>query len=429
MGNEARAGARGRGELRADEDDPIADGLDEAPDAGAYPLDGIVVLDLGQIYNAPYATLLMALAGAQIIKVEPRHGENLRGRTRVAGAGAPFVMLNSNKRGITLNLRKPRAVELLLQLADRADVFVENFRPGVTDRLGIGPDVVRARNPRIVYASGSGYGSTGPYREYAAMDLTVQAMAGIMSITGFPENIPVKAGPAVCDFFGGIHLYGAIMTALFERERTGRGRQVEASMFESVYASLSSSLGLYFGGGGQVPMRTGNRHAGLAEAPYNVYPAADGHVAVICVSDAHWVGLAGLIGRPELGEHEDFATRQARAEHMDEVDEVVAAFTSQHERDPLCELLRANRVPCAPVRDLGEVVTDPHLRERGMLQEIDHPDFGPLTVPHSPLYFHEQERLPLEPSPALGEHNEDVLCGMLGLEPAEVDRLRDEEVI
>lgn len=409
--------------------DPIAYGGDDPRRPRPQPLDGIVVLDLGQIYNAPYATLLMALAGAQIVKVEPLHGENLRGRTRVAGAGAPFVMLNSNKRGITLNLRKPRAVELLLELAERADVFVENFRPGVTERLGIGPDVVRERNPRIVYASGSGYGSTGPYREYAAMDLTVQAMAGIMSITGFPENIPVKAGPAVCDFFGGIHLYGAIVTALFDRERTGRGRQVEASMFESAYASLSSSLGLYFGSGGEVPMRTGNRHAGLAEAPYNVYPAANGHVAIICVSDAHWAGLAELMGRPELADHEDFATRQARAEHMDEVDELVAAFTAEHDREALCELLRANRVPCAPVRDVGEVVTDPHLHARGMLQEIDHPDFGPLTVPHSPLYYHEQERVELQPSPALGEHNEEVLCGMLGLAPEEVEQLRSEEVI
>jgi crotonobetainyl-CoA:carnitine CoA-transferase CaiB-like acyl-CoA transferase len=430
MAGETPTGANGdAGSDDAASEDRVAYGLDDPGRAGGYPLEGIVVLDLGQIYNAPYATLLMALAGAEIIKVEPRHGENLRGRTRVAGAGAPFVMLNSNKRGVTLNLREPRGVELLLELADRADVFVENFRPGVTDRLGIGPDVVRARNPRIVYASGSGYGSTGPYREYAAMDLTVQAMAGIMSITGFPENIPVKAGPAVCDFFGGIHLYGAIVTALFDRERTGEGRQVEASMFESVYASLSSSLGLYFGSGGEVPMRTGNRHAGLAEAPYNVYPASNGHVAIICVSDAHWVGLAGLIGHPELAEHEDFATRQARAEHMDEVDELVAAFTVEHEREPLCDLLRENRVPCAPVRDLGEVVNDPHLHARGMLQEIDHPDFGTLTVPHSPLYYHGQERMPLEPSPGLGEHNEDVLRGMLGLDQDEVEQLRRDEVI
>jgi crotonobetainyl-CoA:carnitine CoA-transferase CaiB-like acyl-CoA transferase len=398
-------------------------------ESARHPWDGLLVLDLGQIYNAPYATLLLALGGAEVIKVEPLHGENLRGRTQAAGAGAPFVMLNSNKRGVTLNLRKPRAVEMLLELADRADVFVENFRPGVAERLGIGAEVLCERNPRLVYASGSGFGSSGPYRDFAAMDLTVQAMAGIMSVTGFPDQPPVKAGPALCDFFGGIHLYGAIATALYDRERTGRGRRVEVSMFESVYASLMSSLGLYFGSGGEVPMRTGNRHAGLAEAPYNVYAAADGHVAIICVSDAHWAGIAELLGRPELADDPGYATRKERVERMDEIDAMVGEFTIRHDRDPLCELLRSKRVPCAPVRDLGEVVEDPHLRERGMLQEIEHPELGKVVVPHSPLRYDGEERIELEPSPSLGGDNDSVFGELLGLDAEELRDLREDEVI
>jgi CoA:oxalate CoA-transferase len=395
-----------------------------------YPLDGIVVLDLGQIYNAPYATLLLALGGAQVIKVEPRHGENLRGRTQAAGAGAPFVMLNSNKRGITLNLRSERGRELLLEMSDRADVLVENFRPDVTDRLGVGPDLLCERNPRLIYASGSGFGRSGPYRDFAAMDLTVQAMVGTMSVTGFPDQPPVKAGPAICDFFGGIHLYGAIVTALFERERTGKGQIVEAAMFESVYPSLMSSLGLFFASGGsELPMRTGNRHAGLAEAPYNVYPARHGHVAIICVTDAHWRSLADLIGRPELGEEPGYATRSERVIKIDEIDLLVTAFTQQHERDPLCELLRENRVPCAPVRDLGEVVADPHLHARGMLQEIEHPDAGKITVPHSPLRYSVHEQMPLIPSPRLGEHNEEVFCDWLGLSREQLDELVEAEAV
>jgi CoA:oxalate CoA-transferase len=393
------------------------------------PLEGIVVLDLGQIYNAPYATLLMALAGARVIKVEPRTGENLRGRTQAAGAGAPFAMLNSNKRGITLDLRTDRGRELLLGLADRADVFVENFRPGVTERLGVGPETLRERNPRLIYASGSGFGRTGPYRDYAAMDLTVQAIAGIMSITGFPDRPPVKAGPALCHFFGGIHLYGAITTALYERERTGVGRVVEASMFESVYPSLMSSLGLYFGSSGTVPGRTGNRHSGLAEAPYNVYPASDGYVAIIGVSEQHWVSLATLMGREDLIDLPGWATRHERVERIDEVDEVVTAYTSQYPRDELLELLRGARVPCAPVRDLAEVVTDEHLHERGMLQDIEHPELGPLTVPHSPLRFEGLPRVPLTPSPRLGEHNAEVLREWLGLSDDEIDELTRTEVI
>ena len=397
---------------------------------GRHPLVGLVVLDLGQIYNAPYATLLLALAGARVIKVEPRHGENLRGRTQGAGAGAPFVMLNSNKQGVTLDLRTERGRELLLRMADAADVLVENFRPGVMERLGVGPAVVRERNPRLIYASGSGFGHSGPYRDFAAMDLTVQAMAGIMSVTGFPDRPPVKAGPAVCDFFGGIHLFGAIVTALYDRERTGEGRVVEASMFESVYASLMSSLGLLLGTrDGEVAPRTGNRHSGLAEAPYNVYPASDGHVAIICVSDAHWRGLAGLIGREDLAEDPGFATRRARVERMDEVDALVTAFTQRHERDPLCDLLRAHRVPCAPVRELAEVVADPHLHARGMLQELEHPELGTITVPHTPLRFDGEERMALEPAPALGEHNEAVLCGWLGLSREELESLEREEVV
>ena len=395
-----------------------------------YPLDGIVVLDLGQIYNAPYATLLLALAGANVIKVEPRTGENLRGRTATPGAGAPFVMLNSNKRGITLNLRDSRGRDLLARMADRADVLVENFRPDVMDRLDLGAEVLRERNPRLIYASGSGFGRSGPYRDYAAMDLTVQAMSGTMSITGFPDQPPVKAGPAICDFAGGIHLYGAIMTALFERERTGRGQVVEAAMFESVYPSLMSSLGLYFADPDHaVPLRTGNRHAGLAEAPYNVYPASDGHVAIICVTDAHWQALARLAGHPELAEHPDYATRRARVMRMDRIDELVSEYTGQLERDRLCEVLREHRVPCAPVRDIAEVVADPHLRERGMLQELEHPELGMVTVPHSPLRYEAHDRMPLVPSPQLGEHNESVFCDWLGLSRDELEELTQAEVV
>lgn len=410
-------------------DPPVALTPDGAHAASRQPLEGVIVLDLGQIYNAPYATFLMAMAGADVIKVEPRTGENLRGRTQASGAGAPFAMLNSNKRAITLDLRSDRGREIVLELADRADVFVENFRPGVTDRLGIGAEVVQARNPRLIYASGSGFGKTGPYRDFAAMDLTVQAIAGIMSVTGYPDRPPVKAGPALCDFFGGVHLYGAITTALYERERTGVGRAIEVSMFESVYPSLMSSLGLYFGSGGEAPTRTGNRHAGLAEAPYNVYPTSDGYVAIIGVSDQHWRSLAEVMGREDLADAPGWGTRRERVARMDDVDDVVSDFTARYARDELLELLRGARVPCAPVRDIGEVVTDEHLHERGMLQEFDHPDLGPITLPHSPLRYEGVEPIPLKPSPRLGEHNAEILRDMLGFGDEQIDELIAQDVL
>jgi crotonobetainyl-CoA:carnitine CoA-transferase CaiB-like acyl-CoA transferase len=393
------------------------------------PLAGVTVLDLGQIYMAPYATLLLGLAGADVVKIEPRHGEHLRARGDTRGAGYPYLMLNSNKRGITLNLKHERGRELLLAMVERADVLVENFAPGVMDRLGVGAAVLMKLNPRLIYASGSGYGLSGPYRDYPAMDITVQAMAGIMATTGFPEGPPVKAGPAIADFMGGIHLYGGIVTALYEREKTGRGQLVEAAMFDSVFPSLASSLGLFFGSGGELAPRTGNRHSGLSEAPYNVYPTRDGHIALICVSNSHWQALLVAMGREDLAEEERFLTIARRAAHIDEVDALVSDWTSQFDTAPLWELLRERRVPAAPVRGLAHVVADRHLRERGMLQDIDYPDLGPVTVPHSPFRLSEHPVEAPRPAPQLGQHNEEVLCGWLGVSQEELARLREEAVI
>ena len=392
------------------------------------PFAGVTVVDLGQIYNAPYATLLLALNGAEVIKVEPLTGENLRGRGRVAGAGAPFAMRNSNKKDVTLNLKDPEGVALLEKMVAKADVFVENFRPGVTDKLGIGPASLRAINPRLVYASGSGYGSTGPYRDFPAMDITIQAMSGIMSVTGFPDREPVKAGPAISDFMGGIHLYGAIVSALYRRERTGEGTTVEAAMLDSVYPSLMSSLGLYFGSTGDIPTRTGNRHSGMAEAPYNVYPTTDGHIALICVSDAHWRGLTQVMGRPELGDDPLYASRVLRVQRIDEVDRIVGEWTGTLSKAEVVDLLNKAGVPSAPVRELGEVVNDPHLRQRGMLSEMDHPELGPLVVPHSPIRVgdHYAE---LVPSATLGQHNDEIYGGWLGLDAEELAGLRERGVI
>jgi CoA:oxalate CoA-transferase len=394
----------------------------------AAPFAGVTVVDLGQIYNAPYATLLLALGGADVIKVEPLTGENLRGRGRVRGAGAPFGMLNSNKRDVTLNLKDPRGIEILERMVEKADVFVENFRPGVTDKLGIGPGRLHELNPRLIYASGSGYGSTGPYRDLPAMDITIQAMSGIMSVTGFPDREPVKAGPAISDFMGGIHLFGAIASGLYQRERTGRGTVVEAAMLDAVYPSLMSSLGLYFGGTGDIPTRTGNRHSGMAEAPYNVYPASDGHIALICVGEGHWRALTQLMNAPELATNEKFADRVARVAHIDEVDALVGAWTRDQTKEELAERLRGAGVPSAPVRELAEVVNDPHLRQRGMLQEIDHPDMGPLVVPHSPVRVGDFYA-DISPSPTLGQHNDEIYGTWLGLDADTLAGLRNDGVI
>lgn len=394
-----------------------------------YPLHGIKVVDLSQIYNGPYATFLMAQAGADVIKVEPKGGEHLRRRGVVGGAALPFAMLNANKRSVSLDLKAPRGRDILIEMVKRADVLVENFAPGVTERLGIGVEAMHKINPRLVYAQSSGYGQSGLYRDYPAMDLTVQAMSGVMNITGFPDREPVKAGPALCDFFAGVHLYGGIVTALLDRERTGRGRTVEVAMLDAVYASLSSQLGMCYGQGWQEADRTGNRHGGLAESPYNVYPTSDGFIAIICVGEQHWKNLLDAMQRSDLRDDARFQSLKTRVAHMDVVDELVSNFTKRYNKQDLFALLMKHRVPCAPVRTLMEVVHDPHLHERGMLQWIDHPEHGRIVVQSSPMRYDGAPPLPHRPSARLGADNDDVLGGWLGLSGDEVGALAKDGVI
>jgi Predicted acyl-CoA transferases/carnitine dehydratase len=388
----------------------------------SLPLQGVTVLDLGQIYNGPYASFLMAMAGARVIKIEPPDGEKMRRRGSVGGgAMLPFAMLNSNKEFVTLNLKSDRGRELFLDMARRADIVVENFAPGVMDRLGVGANVLLEANPKLVYAAGSGYGASGPYKNLLAMDLTVQAMSGVMASTGFPDRPPVKAGPALCDFFGGIHLYGAAITALLDAQRTGKGRTVEVSMMEAVYPALSSSLGLYHGLGNQNPPRTGNRHGGMAESPYNVYPAADGWVAMFCVSEAHFTALATAMDQPSLTSDPRFTSLKTRVAHMDELDALISSWTSVHPKNDLLEIMNRHRVPCAPVREIDEVVNDPHMHSRGTLRHVEHPDLGNIVLPTGPMRYGDSNTPDLIPSKDVGADNKSVYCGWLGCSEQEYD--------
>ena len=383
----------------------------------AQPFDGVVVVDLSQIYNGPYATFLMAAAGATVIKVEPPAGEPLRRRSVVGGAALPFAMLNGCKQSIALDLKSDAGKAALIGLIKDADVLVENFAPGTMARLGLGADTLQAINPRLIYAASSGFGSDGPYRDYPAMDLTIQAMAGVMSTTGFADRPPVKAGPALCDFLAGIHLYGAIATALYDRQRTGTARRVEVAMQDAVYASLSSSLGMHWGNAGKPdapPSRTGNRHGGMAEAPYNVYPTSDGWIAIICVGEVQWRSFVVAMGRPELADDPRFATLKTRVASIDAVDEIVSAWTRERTKQDVFEYLMKHHVPCAPVRDLDEVMNDPNMHARGSLQWQNHPELGRIVVQHSPLRFAGVPLATLEPSRALGQDTQAVLRDRLG---------------
>jgi crotonobetainyl-CoA:carnitine CoA-transferase CaiB-like acyl-CoA transferase len=393
------------------------------------PLAGIVVLDLGQIYQGPYCTLLLAKARADVIKIEPPGGEPLR-RRAPAGKTGTFAMalLNANKRAITLNLKTERGRALLCELTNRADVLVENFSPGTMDELGIGYAVLSAMNPRLIYATGTGFGISGPDRDNLAMDFTIQAASGIMSVTGAPDGPPMKAGPTLVDFMGGINLYAAVVTALFQRTHTGTGQLVEVAMQEAVYPTMATSME-YHVRTGKVPPRAGNRQASLASAPYNAFPTRDGWVAIHVVTDGHWQNLLRAMGCEDLADDSRFTTHAARAEHMEEVEALVEEWTRIRDKAEVFATAGRYRIPCAPVRSVDEVMRDPHMHQRDYLQRVQHPDFGEVTLPNSPLRLHGAERVTSAPSPALGQHNREIFGGWLDLSESQLDGLKQEGVI
>ncbi|MBH1962722.1 MAG: CoA transferase [Comamonadaceae bacterium] len=394
-----------------------------------YPLEGIVVLDLGQVYQGPYCGFLMAMAGARVIKIEPPHGDSVRTRTDAPGGNSlAFSMLNSNKEGMVLDLKTEAGRELLRSLVDKSDVLIENFAPGVMDKLGVGAAALRARNPRLIYAYGSGYGSFGPYRDFLAMDLTIQAIGGGMSVTGFPDGPPVKAGAAVSDFLGGTHLYGAVLTALFDREKTGEGCAIETSMFDMCYHPLASNLSMTHMKNALIP-RTGNRHGGLSVVPYNVYQCRDGYVAIICVKDAHWRSLVETMGLPELGQDSAYSTNRARAQNIDEVDRIVGEWAIGLGKEEIFLISQEKRFPAAPVRDLKELSADPHLHERKSLQYFDHPVLGRIVLAASPIRIQDLEPMPFRRNPELGEHSAALLAEFLNLDDHAVAALRDSGVL
>ena len=392
------------------------------------PLAGITVIDFGQIFQGAYASLLMAKAGANVIKVEPLTGEPMRQRVPPGKTSTlSFAMLNGNKRGITLNLQTHRGRELLFAMVKKADVLLENFGPGAMDRMGVGWDVVRQHNPRLIYATGTGYGISGPNHDNLAMDLTVQAASGVMSVTGEADGPPMRVGVTMADFLGGTHLYGGIMTALFQRERTGVGQLVEIAMQEAVYFTLAGPLDIFYRTG-KLPPRTGNL-GGNTITPFGVFPAKDGYVAIHTGTEQHWKNLLVAAGRDELLEDPRFRTMHDRGRHRDATHEIVTTWTSSMTKNDLAALAKKHRIPLSPVRNVDEVMLDEHMHERGMLEWFDHPELGRVVLPTSPMRYHDSAVAPMAPSPRLGQHNAEVLGEMLGLSAAEISALKAEGVI
>jgi crotonobetainyl-CoA:carnitine CoA-transferase CaiB-like acyl-CoA transferase len=391
-------------------------------------LEDTVVLDLGQIYQGPYCGMLLSYMGAEVVKIERPGGETLRAR-HPEGETALVQLLNPSKRGMTLDLRSEEGAAVFLDLVEEADVLVENFSTGKMAELGLGYEELREVNPELVYAHGSGYGDDGPYTSYPALDITIQAMSGVMHSTGYPDAPPVRAGPAFTDFLGGVHLALGVVAALLDRRETGTGQYVDVGMFDTVYPTLASRVGA--GATDEdLPPRTGNRHAELALAPSNVYEAADGYVSITCLGERDWEALVDLMDRPELTGDDRFESTAARAEHMDTVDAIVEEWTRRHDRDDLVDRLFAENIPSAPVRSIEEVIDDPHLHHRGMVNYLSNKGDGrnELPVPGMPIKFGSADPPEVDPSPSVGEHTAEVLSDIAGYSAAEIERLQSEDV-
>jgi CoA:oxalate CoA-transferase len=386
----------------------------------ATPLEGIIVLDFGQIFQGSYATLLMAKAGATVIKIEPPGGEPLRRRTAPGETTTmSFAMLNANKRAVTLNLKTEAGRHLLFEMVKKADVLLENFGPGAMDRLQVGWAALHPINPRMIYATASGYGISGPNKDALAMDLTVQAASGIMSVTGFADGPPVRAGVTVADFMGGIHAYAGIMTAL--------GRLVEIAMQEAVYYTMAGPIEQYRRHG-VVPKRSGNNSPG-AVAPYGVYSVKDGFVAIHTGTDQHWINILQAAGRLDLRDEARFQTMHSRAQNSVEIDTIVVAWTSQLTKAEIAEQANRFRIPCAPVREVDEVMNDAHMHERGMLEWVDHPELGRVVMPRTPIRVHGTDVAATMPSPRVGQHNDEIYGEWLGLSADRLAELRRDKAI
>jgi crotonobetainyl-CoA:carnitine CoA-transferase CaiB-like acyl-CoA transferase len=379
------------------------------------PLDGIKVLDLSTVLAGPLCTMMLGDAGADVIKVEPPGGDPARrmGPPFWGGEGAEFLALNRNKRSIVLNLKDPTDRSAFLRLCETADVLVENYRTGVTDRLGISYQEVSAVNERLIYCSISGFGRTGPRSEEPAYDAIMQAFVGMMASTGTPGGEPVRAGISICDVGAAMYANQAILLALAARQATGRGQQVEASLFESQIAWLLFRAVGYFATG---KSPAGKYGAGAPHVvPYDAYPTSDGHIVVGALNDGLFARMAKAIGRPELADDERFVTNPLRVEHRAALTALLRECFKSEPTAWWISILRAGGIPHSPVNSVEDVLNDPQTQARDMVATIQHPTIGDLKVPGIPIKFSDTPGSIRRPPPLLDEHSAEIL-GAIGLQ-------------
>lgn len=371
------------------------------------PLSGIKVLDLSRVLAGPYCTALLADLGAEVIKLEPPAGDDYRHVGPFKdGESALFTLNNRGKKSLALDLKKPADLELAQALAARVDVVVENFRPGVASRLGLGAEALRKANPRLVYCSISGFGQEGPFKDLPAYDLVVQAMSGLMAATGEDGGAPLKAGESVADLVAGLFASWSIMAALVQRNSTGLGATIDVAMYDALFSMLTTSHAQHFYGG-VLPGRVGNRHP--LSTPFGCFRTRDGQVVIAVLNGGQFERLAGFIGKPEIAADPRFATDSSRTEHEPALRALIEDWTGGLTTEEAVAALAAQGLPTAPIWDIAQAADNAHTAARGLVSMLAHPVLGQSPVVGQPVRFDGAKPVASTAAPRLGGDIEAVL--------------------
>ncbi len=393
------------------------------------PLEGVKVLDLTRVLAGPYCTMMLADMGADVVKVErPGAGDDTRafGPPFVNGESAYFMSINRNKRSITLNLKEDKALSILRQMLETADVVVENFRPGTMESFGFGYEAVHAFNPRLVFCSISGYGHSGPDEKLPGYDLIIQGEGGIASLTGTPDDPPFKVGSSQADIVAGMMGFQGILLALMARHQTGQGQKVDIGMLDCQIALLTYQAGIYFATG-ESPDRMGNQHPTIT--PYETYRCKDGYINVACGNDNMWRKFCSVLGQESWPEDERFRTNADRVGHRRQLGALIEPVMLERTQDEWIEALRGAGLPCGAIRTVGQACDNPQVLARDMIVDLEHPKAGPIRVTGLPLKLSDTPGEIHSPPPVLGQHTEDVLADWLKIGASEVAGLRQGGVI
>jgi glutaryl-CoA transferase len=393
------------------------------------PLDGIRVLDLTRVLAGPYCTMFLGDLGAEVVKVEqPGVGDDTRGwgPPFTGGESAYFLCVNRNKKGVTVDLKSKEGIALVRRLAEHADVLIENFRPGAMERLGLGEKDLRAANPRLIYASLSGFGADGPMSDAPGYDLIVQAWGGLMSITGPADGEPSKVGVAIIDLVAGLMLGKSIAAALFAREKLGVGQKIDTSLLEAEVACLIN-VGSNYLVEGNIPRRWGNAHPSIV--PYQSFKTVDGYLVIGVASEGIWRRFCQAIGRAEWADDSRFEKNSNRVENRSLLIGLLAEIFLDRSTDEWLKLLNSVGVPCAPVQTVDQVFQAPQVLHREMLVQVEHPTAGIVRMAGIPIKFSATPASVRLPPPLLGQHTEEVLASWLGMDGQEIAELRRKDVI